>query len=88
MKRLIPFTNGTEAMIWLERNCEKCITKCHFKRNIEDGFVTGDITIKTAEFIGYDKMNGKYVYLAKCQHKNEYKPKRKQLDLKTNPTLF
>ena len=56
MKKIIPFSNGTEAMMWLEDNCDACRTRsgCSAKRNIEQGFITGEITIRAAEFIGYD----------------------------------
>ena len=86
MKRLIPFSNGTEAQMWLEKNCEICKTKCHNKRNIEDGFILGNITIKTAQFIGYTKMDDKFVSLLwNCKNKNIHK---KGFRIDKTPTLF
>jgi len=88
MKRLIPFSNTTEATNWYANNCEICTTKCHFKRNIEFGFISGDITIKAAEFIGYDSntIQPEFVRLfASCQNKHKYK-KRKRVS--NEPTLF
>ena len=44
------FSNGTEATIWIERNCRRCRrydddsmenTKCDFATTIELGFFTG-----------------------------------------------
>lgn len=92
MIKLIPFSNGTEAMQWIENNCNECTTKCHYKRNIELGFVTGDITINTAEFIGYktkdyELKNGDSIYLYNlCQNKNKYKKKKRPL--KNQQKLF
>lgn len=78
MKKVIPFSNGTQAMIWMDRNCESCSPKCYFEKNMAMGFITGDITIKTAEFIGIDSINGKFVDLNRiCNNKNKYKRKPK-----------
>jgi hypothetical protein len=53
MKKVIPFSNGTEAMWWQESNCDQCKrSQCQAKRNIEFGFITGEITIYSANFIG------------------------------------
>jgi len=88
MKRFVPFSNGTEAMWWMEVNCEVCKTSlgCSAKRNIEFGFIVGDISIQSAKFIGIDSCdNTLYSY---CQMKDKRiisKPKKKALN---TPTLF
>jgi len=56
-------------MIWYDNNCEVCKAKCNYKRNIDFGFLSGEITLKTAEFIGFE--NNK---LSKfCQNKDKVK---------------
>ncbi len=70
MKKLIPFTNATEAMVWLDKNCNTCKTKCRYKNSIELGFITGTITIKACKHFGYEKMENGYVeLLSECNHK-------------------
>lgn len=32
-----PFSNGTEYEDWNERNCERCIKACKFKKETKDG---------------------------------------------------
>lgn len=89
MKKVVPFSNGSQAMSWMHYNCESCKTKCHFKGNIEMGFITGDITIKTAEHIGYTQNNKNYVTLnGECNFLHKYKKKRKKPPLKDQLTLF
>lgn len=83
MTKVTPFSNGTDAMTWYHNNCDTCKPKCPKKRNIDLSFVTGEITLATAEYIGYE--NEPYFVLKDCQHKNKYRPKRKANDL---PTLF
>lgn len=87
--KVIPFSNGSESCSWYSDNCEICRTKCHNKRNIEDGFVTGDITLKTAEFIGCSEVSkNNFVSLHPvCQHKDKYKKKRR-IKKSNEPTLF
>lgn len=83
-RRIVPFSNGTEAMIWMEQNCDICKTKsgCSARNNVEKGFITGDISINAAISIGWkdddfpdkcqmkDKRNiNKYVRIDKCQLK-------------------
>lgn len=85
MKRIIPFSNSTEAMIWISNNCDVCKTKnnCSAKKNIELGFVTGDISIKTAEFIGFhnNKIN------SICNFKDK-RAIRKNIKIDNNSKLF
>ncbi len=55
VKRFIPFSNGTDAMKWIELNCDKCkYYRCHAKTVLELGFVTGDITLNRARWIGLE----------------------------------
>jgi len=94
MKNYIPFSNGTEAQIWMSRNCEVCTTKCHFKKNIEFGFISGSITQRTAEFIGIQKIYASVPIHCTlndiCQYKDKFiKPaKKKPENLKENTNLF
>jgi len=88
-KSVIPFSNGTEGMCWYDLNCLACKTKCHYKRNIEFGFVSGEITFKTAEFIGFEFYDEKNVKLNNvCNNKDKF-IKKSQKNKGTNyPTLF
>jgi hypothetical protein len=54
------------------------------------GFITGTITIKTSEFIGFTRMNIDYVRLVNiCQKKDNYKPNKRLGKYNINePTLF
>lgn len=88
--RVVPFSNGSESMDWYGANCGSCKTKCHYKRNIDMGFITGDITLKTAEFIGYEttEIQPKFVTLYSwCQNKDKV-PKRKRNKNINHPKLF
>jgi hypothetical protein len=68
MKKFIPFSNGTDAMIWSDNNCLICNRSgCYAKRSIEMGYITGYITVKTAEWIGIEYSRLK----SKCEHLNE-----------------
>jgi hypothetical protein len=50
----IPFSNGTEAMVWQEHNCDQCANrpKCSAAKNIDLGYITGEIPWQSAAFIG------------------------------------
>lgn len=67
-KLYTPFSNGTEAMRWQFKNCDKCKRKpCSARIAIEKGFITGGITLTMVSFIGYIKINGDYANLKdKC----------------------
>lgn len=60
---VIPFSNGTSAMIWQEHNCFKCIkyegdrksedeAKCKLAYNLDLGFILGTIELWVAKEIG------------------------------------
>jgi len=93
MKRLIPFSNATEAEMWLAANCENCGRKyCNGRRNIEEGFLLGDITLRAAEWIGIKQQTEKYVELVtQCKHKQGYiqiiAPKKKKNEIKNQLKL-
>ncbi len=74
MKRVVPFSNGTEAEMWLSANCENCEKpRCFAKRDIEEGFWVGTITEKTAKYIGIKREQGNYVELQlQCNNKQGY----------------
>jgi len=76
MKKVIPFSNASEAESWIFSNCEFCTTSinCSSKKNIELGFIIGEITIKAAEFIGIEYKNEKSNYVSlfdRCQNKDK-----------------
>lgn len=70
MKKIIPFSNGTEAMMWLDQNCDVCRrSNCSAKVAIQRGFVSGNITERMASFIGYTYHADKFESLyPKCDH--------------------
>lgn len=60
-----PFSNGSEAMEWHDRNCEKCLlyddeaeseetAKCKLAFHLDYGFVSSEIPIWVAKEIGCD----------------------------------
>lgn len=54
-QRIKPFSNGTEAMWWMENNCDRCIrADCYAKRCINYSFKTGEIPVRQANWIGYE----------------------------------
>jgi len=91
MKKVIPFSNATEATTWMFHNCDQCkMPNCWSKRTLELGFVLGDISIVQANKIGGEKSGKDYFKLnAKCQMFMDIRPKRNKLLPKDiNPTLF
>lgn len=61
-EQCIPFSNGTEAMDWVDYNCDSCANNpyqcggnCPVEENVALGFATGTINKSTAEFIGYTR---------------------------------
>jgi len=90
-RELIPFSNGTEAMWWMEKNCDQCTKRsCYSKKMIEDGFFTGTISKKIAENIGFDKINERFVHLkSKCQMYSDKKIIRtRKIKPELTPLLF
>lgn len=54
MKKVTPFSNASEAMSWLDQNCDVCRrSNCGAKVAIQRGFISGKITERMAHFIGY-----------------------------------
>lgn len=60
-----PFSNGTEFMIWKERNCDKCVkyesksetiekARCRKAFYIDYSSLSGEIPLRIANKIGYD----------------------------------
>jgi hypothetical protein len=84
--KITPFSNGTEAMEWVERNCDVCRTKsgCSARLNIEKGFITGEITVKAAVYIGQEYGE---LYPV-CQHKNTRSIIRKKKRIISGDLLF
>lgn len=68
MKKVTPFSNGTEAMSWLYNNCDQCKRwQCSAKKALQLGFITGEITELRANYIGYTmKDNDFYSLFPKC----------------------
>lgn len=90
MKKVIPFSNATEAMFWMENNCEKCKRpSCWSKHSLELGFITGDISIIQAKMIGGELSGKDYFNLAdRCQMFTDTRLKKHKIITETNPTLF
>lgn len=91
MKKVIPFSNATEATTWMFHNCDKCkMPSCWSKRSLELGFISGDISIVQAKKIG-GEMSGKDFFSLnnKCQMFTDTRPKKKKLPSnEIYPTLF
>ncbi len=80
---VIPFSNGTEAMIWKDRNCDKCINyeseskeekdaKCKAAFHLDYGFISGTLPLHVAKDIGceYNPLYG-FVKLLDCRMFND-----------------
>lgn len=74
MKRVTPWSNGTEFCMWEAENCDKCRlapgpeesydeVECELYRAILDGMTEGDIPIDAARKLGYRHDN---VYMGNC----------------------
>ena len=87
MKKHIPFSNGSDASVWLHNNCDYCKPKCPKKRNIYLSFVTGTINMATIEWISYVRISDTHVTLNNCLHKNKYVPPRRT-KIDNTPKLF
>ena len=82
------FSNGTEAMIWIEQNCENCWkydpekeigkSKCKTEEEISLGFVDTDLISERVKRI---------IDLKVCPYKQEKRPVYKKRD-KEPLTLF
>ncbi|MBF05011.1 MAG: hypothetical protein CMP76_17175 [Flavobacterium sp.] len=77
---VVPFSNGTEAMIYAENNCHNCIkysnesqneenAKCKLAFHLDMGAVSGDIPLWVAKEIGctYDPLYGSVKLYNKCR---------------------
>lgn len=77
---VVPFSNGTEAMVYSEMNCQKCINYYNFSEKEEDakcklafhldfGNITGDIPLWVAKAIGceYNPLYGFVELNKKCR---------------------
>jgi len=62
---VVPFSNGTESMVYSEMNCQKCINyesesekeedaKCKLAFHLDLGNISGDIPLWVAKEIGCD----------------------------------
>lgn len=61
MKKVIPFSNATEATTWMFNNCDQCKRwQCSAKLAIQKGFISGEITESRANFIGYTLVGNKF----------------------------
>lgn len=86
VKRIVPFSNGTEAMIWMNNNCDECKTRrgCAGKKNIELGFLLGDISGASAILIGMT--NGRLS--PSCQMKSKRKLENRAKRLNDDSLIF
>jgi len=77
--QVVPFSNGTEAMMWQENNCLNCIkyesdsqteeeAKCLFAYHLDLGFILGHIELWVAKGIGckYDPLYQSCKLDSKC----------------------
>lgn len=59
-EQVIPFPNGTSAMMWSVRNCDRCVKACH--STVEDdvlrGYVRSGKMCKYQYFIGLAWLTG------------------------------
>lgn len=73
-EEVTPFSNGTEAMMWKENNCDQCkkyeclsktpqTAKCRLAWFLDFGEISGVIPRDVAEQIGIEKDGGNYVQL-------------------------
>jgi len=64
-KPVRPFSNGTEAMVWRDKNCDKCINyesesktpeeaKCKLAYYLDLGYIVGAIPLWVAKDMGCD----------------------------------
>ena len=89
MKKVKPFSNATEATFWLANNCEQCKrSNCSARRNIEFGFISGEITLHAAKFIG-GEVHGSFLYINQvCNGFTYIANKKKKLINNELPTLL
>ena len=90
MKKVRPFSNATDAMVWMNNNCDNCKRpSCWSKRSLEIGFISGDISIIQAKKIGGECSGKDYFKLSeRCQMFTKVRPKKNKVNSETNPTLF
>lgn len=74
---VIPFSNATEAEWWKQKNCYHCAkysdtveirtkAKCRLAYDLDFGFISGNIPLKTAIMIGWQDNE-----LTKCKRIKE-----------------
>jgi len=93
MKKLKPFSNGTEAMIWMGNNCDTCRrTGCSKKQSFQRGFISGTITEHVADYVGYTRISNEQVDLNyRCQHYSTIRiaaPQKRQPNTDNDTSLF
>jgi len=73
-KMVAPFSNATEAEMWLNRNCYSCTTSknCTAFKHLEEGFIFGGISERTARYIGTVNITPTYCDLEMfCKNKDK-----------------
>lgn len=81
---VIPFSNGTEAMVYQEMNCHKCVhyeseskteeeAKCKLAFHLEMGFILGKIPLYIAKEMGcdYNPLYGRVRLYKQCSKFND-----------------
>ena len=50
---VVPFSNGEQAEMWVENNCDECVkqSKCELENEISSGFIIGEIPLWVAKRI-------------------------------------
>jgi hypothetical protein len=68
MKKVVPFSNATEATTWMFNNCDQCKRwQCSAKLALQKGFISGEISERMANWIGYHLVDDKFFSLfSKC----------------------
>ncbi len=96
-KKHIPFSNGSEALSWLDANCDSCKRSgCQHQYKVHLSFATGYLVPATVDFIGTSKRNqqGDEIFVrlnSPCQHFSERRistKKRKKKTDKSQSKLF
>jgi len=77
---VVPFSNGTEAMVYSEMNCQNCINyesestteeeaKCKLAFHLDLGNISGDVPLWVAKEIGcdYEPLYGRVRLNKKCR---------------------
>lgn len=87
MPYIRPFSNGSEADVWVEANCERCwrvrdddpndMPSCPISAAITQGYISGKISIELARRAGYTDNR----MPTRCAEFNTVDPDKKARDM-------